>query len=292
MSTFEVRVQPIFIKNHPTADRLDLANIGSHDGWQCVVAKGRFVTGDLVAYIGENAIVPDWVLKKYGYWNVEKDIGMLAGSKGNRVKAIKLRGEFSLGICIPVEEEVLGYDDFEKIVNVRHTLEGEYVQQDEDVSELLGVTKYEAPIPVALAGEVCNLTGYTLKYDIENYKNFTNVIEEGEEVIFTEKIHGCIHPDTKIMLPNGEEVSISNIIEDDRYTQVWSYDVESKQFMSKQITGRMRRPNTENKRWIKMILENGRQLRITEDHPVFSEDRDMYIEAKHIIPGENIKSPL
>lgn len=102
MSNFEVKVQKIYIKPHPNADALELGNIGSPDGWQVVVKKGQYKTGDLVAYIGENSVVPEWVLRKYGFWNEEKNIGMLAGSKGDRVKAVRLRQEFSLGICIPL----------------------------------------------------------------------------------------------------------------------------------------------------------------------------------------------
>jgi RNA ligase (TIGR02306 family) len=102
MSNFEVKIQKIFVKSHPNADKLEIGNIGSPDGWQVVIGKGLYQTGDLVAYIGENAVVPEWVLKKYGYWNEEKGKGMLAGSKGTRVKAVRLRDEFSLGIVIPL----------------------------------------------------------------------------------------------------------------------------------------------------------------------------------------------
>lgn len=195
MSKFEVLIQPIFIKPHPNADRLELGNIGSPEGWQVVVAKGRFKSGDPCAYIGENAVVPEWVLKKYGYWNEEKDIGMLAGSKGTRVKAVKLRDEFSLGIVLPIKTisvpaNMLDDSSWDCFLS----LEGEngelYVDYDDDVSEYLGVTKYEAPIPVHMAGEVCNVHGYTLSYDIENWKKYPDTFKEGEEVVFTEKLHG------------------------------------------------------------------------------------------------------
>lgn len=161
-----------------------------------------------------------------------------------------------------------------------------------DLQEYLGITKYEPPIPVHLAGEVKNLMGKTLKYDIENIQKYPNVLEQGELVVMTEKLHGCVHPDTLIMLPNGEEVPISKVIDDDRITQVLSYDVDTEKFMVKPITGKLRRPNTERKRWVQILLENGRKLRITEDHPVFSNDRNQYIEAKNILPNEDIKSPI
>ncbi|RWZ87241.1 MAG: hypothetical protein EO766_11995 [Hydrotalea sp. AMD] len=289
MASFEVKVYPIFIKDHPNADRLDLGNIGSPEGWQVVIAKGRFQTGDLVAYIGENAVVPDDILKYYGYWNENKDIGMLAGSKGNRVKAIRLRDAFSLGIVLPIVECKEGW------YKLPHTPEEQYTgyfKLDEDVSEILGVTKYEPPIPTHMAGEVCNLIGYTLKFDIENYKKYPTLINHGEEVIFTEKIHGCVSPDTNIMLPNGEEIEIEEIISNQNYTHVLSFDIASHQYQSKLITGRSRRENIEKKRWVKLTMENGRTIKITEDHPIFSKDRQEYVEAKDITNGEDIESPF
>lgn len=188
MSTFEVKVQPIFTKPHSNADKLELGNIGSPEGWQVVIAKDRFVSGDMCAYIGENAVVPEDILKYYGYWNTEKDKGLLAGSKGDRVKAVRLRDEFSLGIVLPVIECKEGWYKFP------HTSEDQltgYFKLDDDVSEILGVTKYEPPIPVCMAGEVYNAgTHIGVNYDIENIKKFTSIFVEGEEVQVTEKIHG------------------------------------------------------------------------------------------------------
>ena len=190
MSNFQVRVQPIFIKAHPNADRLELGNIGSRDGWQVVVGAGRFQTGDLVAYIGENAVVPEWVLKKYGYWDEAKNKGLLAGSKGDRVRMVKLRDEPSLGICIPVSESH-NFDDEAGTTYTDYFLEEEYVEEGDDVAELLGVTKYEAPIPIAMSGEVFNAgTTIGVNYDIEDLNNYPDVLQEGEEVQVTVKLHG------------------------------------------------------------------------------------------------------
>lgn len=206
MSNFEVKIQPIFVKPHPNADRLDLCNVGSPEGWQVVVAKGRFQSGDMCAYIGENAVVPENILKFYGYWNEEQNKGMLAGSKGDRVKAIRLRNEFSLGIVLQLETHKQGW------YRLPHTDEGTqsgYVQEGDEVSEYLGVTKYEPPVPVHMAGEVYNVgTHIGVNYDIENIKKFPDVFDafdvDGDDplnVQVTEKLHGtfcqiCVMPFT------------------------------------------------------------------------------------------------
>lgn len=166
------------------------------------------------------------------------------------------------------------------------------VNEGDVVTDFLGITKWEPPIPVHMAGEVWNAHGMTLKYDVENFKKYPNVLNEGEHVVMTEKIHGCVSPDTLVMLPNGEEVPIEDVIDDDAITHVMSYDVETGKFKPKTVTAKFRRPNIENKRWMRLTLENGRVLKITEDHPVFSNERNAYVPAKDIRPNEDIKSPI
>lgn len=162
MATFGVFILPIrTIEPIPDADAIELAVVGDY---RSVVRKGAFQTGDLVAYIPEAAVLPDELLAEMGL------TGKLAGSQGNRVKAVRLRGALSQGICYGVRE---GW------------VEGQ------DVAEELGITKYIPPIPAHLAGQLTNVgTQNTLKYDIENYKRFPDVFRDGEPVVFTEKVHG------------------------------------------------------------------------------------------------------
>ena len=185
MATFECKVYKLKIEEHPNADALELAVVGDY---RSIVRKGQFKTGDLGVYIPEAAIVPDWLLEEMGL------TGRLAGKEGNRVKAIKLRGILSQGLVVPAIDGVLtrnasGADE--------DTL---FVNEGDDVTEFLGITKWEPPIPVHMAGEVFNAFGMTLSYDIENFKKYPNVLQEGEEVVMTEKLHGtwcCLgyHPD-------------------------------------------------------------------------------------------------
>lgn len=64
------------------------------------------------------------------------------------------------------------------------------VDEGDDVTELLGITKYEPPIPVHMSGEVFNAHNKTISYDIENIQKYPDVLESGETVEITEKIHG------------------------------------------------------------------------------------------------------
>lgn len=189
MSSFSCKVVPITIHPHPNAEKLELAQVADY---RCVVGKGLYQSGDLVAYIPEASIVPEWALKHFGYWNEEKNQGLLTGKNFDRVKAIKLRDQVSQGIVFPVR------DVPEKGIKSAIAFQGEdgkiqhqVVNVGDNVAELLGITKWEPPIPFGMGGEVYN-AGYeiTVNYDIENLKWYPNVLVEGEEVIFTEKLHG------------------------------------------------------------------------------------------------------
>lgn len=163
MSTFRVPVVEITISEHPDADKLEIARATNMD-YNMIVPKGVYHTGDTVIYIPEQSIVPDSLLEDLGL------TGKLAGRKHNRVKAIRLRGIISQGIVYPNHTEA---------------------EVGTDMAETLGITKYEVPIPIGMKGEVCNLGyEYTIKFDVDNFKNHPNVFTSDDFVEITEKIHG------------------------------------------------------------------------------------------------------
>lgn len=173
MSTFIVPILAIDdVYDHPNADRLSIIKIR---GYEAVAGKNedgshRFVPGERIIYVPEGAVVPAEHLKERGYWNEAKGVGMLAGERGNRVKAITLRGVLSQGL-------VWKSEDLEAALGA-------------DVSARFGITKYEPPIPPELDGDVVSLFDAAFDYDIENAKTFPNLFTEDDIVTVTEKLHG------------------------------------------------------------------------------------------------------
>jgi len=184
MAKFEAKVYRLTIEEHPNADTIELAKVGDY---RSIVRKGQFKTGDLGVYVPEAAIVPDWLISELGLE------GKLAGKDKNRVKAVKLRGIFSQGLIYPVHATQLrdGYGySISRPLTAHQLPMACRVHEGSNVTEFLGITKWEPPIPTCMNGEVYNAFGYTLKYDIENIKRYPDVFEDGEEVSITEKIHG------------------------------------------------------------------------------------------------------
>lgn len=161
MSTFKCEVLRVSVEKHPDPEvnAIELARVGDY---RSITRIGQFKDGDLAAYIPEGSIVPQDLLAEMGLE------GKLAGAEKNRVKAIKLRGALSQGLVIPARE---GW------------------QEGQDVAEELGITKWEPPIPTHLAGEVQS-GDVKFHFDVENFKRYPSVLQEGEEVVITEKIHG------------------------------------------------------------------------------------------------------
>ena len=161
MASFAVLARRIEVFSHPNADLLELAKV---DEYRCVVKKGEFESGDLVAYIPEASLVPQGLLEEMGL------VGRLAGPEKNRVKAAKLRGELSQGLVLKARP---------------HWKEGDNLTAE------LDIIKYVPPIPVHMTGELepapDGWHGYT---DIENLKRYPEVLKPGEEVVATEKVHG------------------------------------------------------------------------------------------------------
>jgi RNA ligase (TIGR02306 family) len=164
---------------HPNADRLDLVRIR---GWRAVTQKGLYQPGDLVVYIPQESVLPMPVLEAMGFVK-EKDgvvVGGLSGKQGNRVKAIRLRGELSQGVVMPLS-----------VANQLLPPQTD-VYEGLNVAEALGITKYEEPIPVHMAGVAVSRPHWMPRYtDIEDIKNYPDVLVEGEEVVITEKMHGA-----------------------------------------------------------------------------------------------------
>lgn len=151
------------VRQHPNADALSLCDVL---GWQVVIKKDEFKDGDKVVYIE----VDSTVLPRSEFSFLE--------NKGYRIKPIKLRGQVSNGICFPLS---LLPSDFSNIVD------------GVDVSELVGSSHYEKPIPTEMAGKmVGGLPSFLQMTDEPNIRTYPDMIQEfrGKEFYITRKDDG------------------------------------------------------------------------------------------------------
>lgn len=93
------------------ADRIEVAQV---DGWECVVKKGEFEVGQHIVYVEVDSVMPE-----------RPEFEFLRDRKF-RVRTIKLRGQVSQGLVLPLD--ILPAGNY---------------KLGDDVTELLGVTKYD-----------------------------------------------------------------------------------------------------------------------------------------------------
>jgi len=157
------------------ADAIECAIVG---GWTCVVKKGEYTAGDLAVYCEIDSFIPTTIapfLTKPGHY-----AKTFEGVEGERLRTVKLRGQLSQGLLLSPESVKLFPND---------------MAIGDDVSEFLGITKYEAPIPAELAGEVKGMFPTVIpKTDQERVQNlsveFAQWVEEGLTWEVTEKLEG------------------------------------------------------------------------------------------------------
>lgn len=134
-------VKLISVEDHPNAERLSINTFHKFDETEPTIVVSnklddgshRYKVRQPLLFIEDGAIVPDYILKD-GYWDEEKGQGILAGSKGNRVKPTNFRGIKSMGLVIPmISKSHDGYlmIDCEKFSGL--------VWEGEDLADRLGI---------------------------------------------------------------------------------------------------------------------------------------------------------
>ena len=134
-------------------------------GWQLVVKKGEFRVGDLAVYCEIDSLMPD-----------RPEFEFLK-PRGMRVRTIRLRGQISQGICFPLS---ILPPDFE-------------IAEDADCTEILGIEKYEPPMPACLSGIAKGrFPSFIPKTDETRVQVLQHVLDKykGTKCYVTEKVDG------------------------------------------------------------------------------------------------------
>lgn len=122
------------------ADRIVKATV---DGWELVTQKSNnFQPGDLVVYFEIDSLLP--LTEQFSFLEQYKvSAKNSVNGEGYRLKTIRLRGQISQGLILPLSE----------IVHLEDPNNAQYIE-GMDLTDALGVKKYEKPIPAQLAGKV------------------------------------------------------------------------------------------------------------------------------------------
>ena len=137
------------------ADRIELAHVL---GWQCVVNKGQFQPMDIAVYFEIDSFLPIRDVFEFMRSSSYKKTDIMG--EGFRLRTMRFRGQISQGLLLPVSQ----FPEIPKDADV-----------GDDVTELLGVRKWEIEERATTGGTVIG----TLPYDIP-HTDETRVQEEPE----------------------------------------------------------------------------------------------------------------
>lgn len=135
-------------------------------GWWVVDKKDAHKVGDLVVYLSLDSWVPHELAPFLSKGQEPREYN---GVKGERLRTVKLRGQVSQGLLLSLES--VG-------ITVLHP---EY-ETGMDLTEALGIQKWEAPIPAQLQGQAAGMfpTSLIPKTDQERIQNCFNDILRGD----------------------------------------------------------------------------------------------------------------
>lgn len=171
------------ISSIPNADAIEVAQV---DNWKVVIRKGEFNVGDLVVYCEVDSWIPHSIAP---FLSNGKEPNEYQGIKGERLRTVKLRGQISQGLILPITFDLQSDFDcsFFNFEGARKLKEGD------DVTDILGIVKYEPPIPACLDGVVVGPFPFCLpKTDENRIQNLTNQYSELQQYEYevTEKLEG------------------------------------------------------------------------------------------------------
>jgi len=132
-----VEIRPI-----PEADRICSYRV---NGWWVVDSVGKYEVGDLVIYAEPDSFIPHELAP---FLSNGKEPREYNGVKGEKLRTIRLRGALSQGLLLPFAETLNG--GFLQVRDDKGYLR--FVKEGDDVTEILGIQKWEDPVPACLAG--------------------------------------------------------------------------------------------------------------------------------------------
>ena len=201
-------------------------------GWWVVGKKGEFKVGDLVVYIEIDSWIPHELAPFLSKGREPREYN---GVKGERLRTVKLRGAVSQGLLLPVQEVegtpfITGYFLDDGIGTMVIIAEGD------EVTEALGIQKWEAPIPAQMSGKMVGyFPNWANKTDQERCQNIWDDIEQRLDEPFevTTKLDGSsasygISPEGDYVVCS-RNISLKTRQEDNTFVDVGkALDIEQK----------------------------------------------------------------
>ena len=140
-----------------------------------------------------------------------------------------------------------------------------------DVTDLLGVEKYDPPISACLGGVAAgNFPSHSIKIDEERIQNLTDNFEDYRRWYTwtaTEKLDGCLDESTILETEEGEK-TIKEVCETMYTGKVKTFNLETQKEEFRKILGHSIKKSSSHQ-WFEIKLNDGKKIKITGNHEVW-----------------------
>lgn len=157
------------IKSVDPIEGADAIEVVTINGWKCVSTKGEFKEGDKCVYFEIDSYLP--IEEKFEFLR-KSSYKKMGEEEGFRLRTIRLRGQTSQGLALPIT--TLPIEEPKTFIGM-------------DVTDLLGVKKYDPPVPACIAGSVVGtFPSFIPRTDEERIQNLPDYFETMKGVEFEE----------------------------------------------------------------------------------------------------------
>lgn len=226
------------------ADNIELAIV---DGWQVVVAKNvEHKVGDFIVYCEIDSFLP---IKEEFEFLRKSSYRKSSEAEGFRLRTAKMRGQISQGLILPIS--VLGSEIS--------------LEEGMDVTEMLGIVKYETPISPELSGLAKGM--------------FPSFIPKTDE-------ERCLSADTIVITESGQK-TIKEIVDTKYSGKVLSHNTLTNEDEFQHINNHSVMNN--NNDWYELELYSGKTIKLTGNHRIWLSELKCYREVRDFIGEEIVK---
>lgn len=172
------------IKPIEGADAIEAVRV---DGWWCVSKKGEFKVDDMCVYFEVDSFLPvrpEFEFLRKACFRSTKHLG-----DGFRLKTIKLRGQVSQGLALPITILTSFGDYYKSIVAPNKWVNDHGTvchEEGADATDFIGVKKWEVPLSPQLAGTAKgNFPSFIRKTDQERIQNcYGDLVKTHKDTVF------------------------------------------------------------------------------------------------------------
>lgn len=252
------------IRSIPGADRICQYRI---NGWWVIDQVGKYTVGDYIIYCEIDSWIPTELA---AFLSKGKEPREFEGIKGERLKTIRLKGQLSQGLLLPL-----------------HLIEEKFSNmpwvEGSDITDELGIVKWERPIPAQLAGMMKgNFPSFIPKTSQERVQNIRLETMADIEFEATEKLHGCVKGTTLLEVKGKGQVQISQVQVGD---YILGYDHDTKTSVWTEVVG-TQATKSPQKEWY-TLTTSSKTLTLTGNHKIFVVELNKYIAIEELVKLPN-----